>query len=234
MSADVDMLHYIHGPVAARRGRPGKLAVRRRKRHVLACGPDRNRRHGICANRLVECFARLYRNTGREVQSLHGQLVLLLGHQAARKPAGIADVVDDPDLHVALLGLFGELLEEGEVLGRQVGRGHAAAGLRRDRMKAEALCGVQVMRQALDGHSAIQSEVGLRPVLRRRGLPCLLDFGRGRHLNLLPGILLAGRLREARLREQNRYACSQYGYTYGDCGPDRGRAAIPVVLCGHK
>jgi hypothetical protein len=79
------------------------------------------------------------------------------------KPAGIADVVDDPDLHVALFGFQRELLEEGEVLRRQVGGRHAAAGLRRDRMEAQVLHGVQVVRQALDGHRAVHAEVGSGP-----------------------------------------------------------------------
>ena len=115
------MLHHIHRPVAACGGRPGDLAVRHGNRHVLASGPDRDRRHGIGTNRLVERFARLHRNTWREVSACMRNSGFCLVNQAAGKSAGIADVVDDPDPHIALLGLFGELLEEGEVLRRQIG-----------------------------------------------------------------------------------------------------------------
>ena len=43
----------------------------------------------------------------------------VLGEDAAGEADGIADVVDDPDLHVALLRFERELLEEGEVSGER-------------------------------------------------------------------------------------------------------------------
>ena len=186
------MLHHHHRPVATRGGGPCDVAAGDGHRHALARGADGHRRNGIRASRMVQRLTGLHRQPLAEAQRLHAQLRLLLGEVAAGKPAGIADVVHNPHLHVALLGLERELLEEGEVLRRQVGRRHAAAGLRGHRMEAQALHGVQVARQALDGHRAIHAEIGLRPILRGRRLPRQLHRGCGRHLHLLKGILRHG------------------------------------------
>ena len=204
---------------------------------------------------MVQRLTGLHRQPLAEAQRLHAQLRLLLGEVAAGKPAGIADVVHNPHLHVALLGLERELLEEGEVLRRQVGRRHAAAGLRGHRMEAQALHGVQVARQALDGHRAIHAEIGLRPILRGRRLPRQLHRGCGRHLHLLKGILRHGRrvlnydrgmlcysrrvlrcarLRKARLNRQDQRARNRSGCTCGECGPARGRAAVLAIVFRYK
>ena len=188
-----DVLHHHHRPVAACGCRPRNLAAGDWHCNALARGGDGHRRDCIGTNRLAERLARLHPKSLADAERLHAQLGLLLGEVAAGEPAGIADVVHDPHLHVALLGLQRELLEEGEVLRRQVGCRHAAAGLHRHRMEAQALHGVQVVRQALDGHRAIHPEVWLRPILRRRRLPRQLHLGRGRHLHLLEGILRDGR-----------------------------------------
>src|ERR1017187_5109104 len=79
-------------------------------------------------------------------------------------------------------------LKKGEVLGREVGGGHAAAGLRGDGVEVERLHGVEVVGQGLDGDWAVHAAIGLGAVLGGRVDPGLGNFGGGGHLDFLPGM----------------------------------------------
>ena len=144
----------------------------------------------------------------RDDEGLHAELRVLGGELAAGEATGIARVVDDPDAHVALLCLLNQDAEELEVGVGEIAFVHAVAGLGGDSGVAEGLHGVEV---ALDDglvDGAVEAVVRIGAVLGWRRLPCLVDFGSGWQLELLPRLRSGGGERKDGDRQAGIYRCA--------------------------
>jgi len=183
------VLDHHHCPVTACGRGPRDVAADDGHGDAFARGAGRYRRYGIGAGGLVQRGTGLDRIALADGERLHAQVGFLAAEFTAGESAGIAGIVDDPDAYVALSCLFGELLEEGEVFRREVRLLHGEAGLRGDRVEAEALHGIEVMLHGLEGNRPVEAVVGLGAILGRRVDPDLLDLRGGGHLHLLPGML---------------------------------------------
>ena len=122
-------------------------------------------------------------------QALHAQVRALGGEFAAGKTGGIAAVVIEPELHVALLGLLDQNLHGVKIAGRKVG-GFAAARLDESRLDIHRFGAVEHGPDVLAGARVAEAAVELRAVFRRRRGEIGGELGGGGIGDLLPGPLL--------------------------------------------
>ena len=127
-------------------------------------------------------------------QRLHAQSRRECREFAARKSAGIAGVVHDPNAHIALLGFIHKHAEKFEVRLRKIwGVLHvSAAGLHGDGLVAHGFHGIQIVANHGFVHRAAETVVGLGSIFRRRRFPLACDLRGGGHLNLQPRLLRIG------------------------------------------